>query len=367
MREQRTFIRFFLILFFTVFIVFSVLSLILNVKTSPTGLVLCGGTACSLGASLTVVEEQSSETVIDGNIGTTPESTGSITKSKQIYIDKSHLEVNIIQGETKKETIVITNPSTKDLKIKLETENLPDFLSFNENEFTLKPGEKKSITIGINTPDDASLFTYKGNLSIMISGILAKLMPIEIIVIPKEQPAYDIILEIPFEYEEVTAGGKLLTTIRFSRIKGTGKIDANLEYVIKDENENIVYREEETLLVETQTSFIKKIEIPQELKTGKYYLRVKASYNDISMGTSTASFKVIEKKNIEEPSIIHSILPTKEYYWIILLGFIFLAGILILVIEIVKIKRIKNRKVIENMVKKAEEKNEKNKVVPYFK
>ena len=75
---------------------------------------------------------------------------------------------------------------------------------------------------------------------------------------------FDISAEIPEGFLEVVPGEELLTNIEIFGLGGKGKVDVLLEYLIIDENGNIIVSDTETVSVETQASFVKKLKIPLE-------------------------------------------------------------------------------------------------------
>ncbi len=384
--NQTKVYRIFLIVFLAAIAIYGILTFGISHKLGiPIGYVLCGGSACNIGASLTVVnpEEQSTETGGGGGGG----STRAVPKAPDIEIDKDNVEVKPIQGEIKKETITITNPGNKELEIKLDAKDIAEFVSLSEDEFILKPGEKKSIIIEFSVDENEDLVIYKGNLSIIVNNILAEYIPLEIMILPKERIFFDIIIEIPDKYKDIKVGDELLATVRLFRMKDLGLIDANIKYIIKDIENNILLTEEETLLVETQTSFVKEFKIPEDFETGDYNLFIEVSYGNMTIGTSSTSFKVTKKEGIEQPNIVNINLTKKEVYWIYVFIGIISLSILILSIEVVKLrhrrkKNKKRRKLIKKMTKKdlknkgliiTEDREEKKdnkdnyKVIPYFK
>ncbi|MCH7989615.1 MAG: hypothetical protein IID46_10780, partial [Planctomycetes bacterium] len=65
--------------------------------------------------------------------------------------------------------------------------------------------------------------------------------------------------------------------------------------MIKDSNDNIIATEQETLAVETQAKFIRKLLIPSDLEGGNYVAFVEAESDGILIGTSSDSFEVMAK------------------------------------------------------------------------
>jgi hypothetical protein len=78
-----------------------------------------------------------------------------------------------------------------------------------------------------------------------------------------------------------------------------GLVDVNLDYTIKDGEGNTITKEQETLAVETQISFIKNFKIPENIKQGNYMFYVKANY-DGKVGSASNWFTITKPLSINK-------------------------------------------------------------------
>lgn len=120
--------------------------------------------------------------------------------------------------------------------------------------------------------------------------------------------------------------------MRLFNLGGTNaKRDILMEYIIKDYNGNEIVKETESLAVETQTTFIKRISIPANAPIGNYALYVKAIYEE-KIANASDNFEVVSSKVTEREKI---------YILIIII----LCVILSLIIYYIMLKRDKKKKI----------------------
>jgi len=139
--------------------------------------------------------------------------------------------------------------------------------------------------------------------------------------IHKQGDLFDIEILIPDKYLELFSGEELVAEIKLINMKGLGLVDVNLDYYIKDTDQNIVHKESETRAVEKETSFLKKIQLPNNLVSGTYMLSADLKYKD-DIATAGQPFRIIEQ--IEKSFIKRSYLIVFMILIISLITIIFL-------------------------------------------
>ncbi len=102
---------------------------------------------------------------------------------------------------------------------------------------------------------------------------------------------FDIRLSIPKISREITMGENLLVSIDLINFGDPGKISTSISYIITNSNGDIILIEHEKKVVETQTSHIKVIDLP-DLSSGNYKLFVEVIYFNAS-AIAVEEFKVI--------------------------------------------------------------------------
>jgi len=86
-----------------------------------------------------------------------------------------------------------------------------------------------------------------------------------------------------------------LVSIDLINFGGPGKTNVSLAYIITNSEGDIVLIEHEKRIVETQDSFLKTIDLPDELKYGDYKILVEMLYSNTSAVT-TGEFRVLKIK-----------------------------------------------------------------------
>ena len=241
---------------------------------------------------------------------------GSVVKEtvSDFTVDKDLIKIVLKQGETKKEFLEIENTGETELDIAVDLKNLKDFIIFpggiSEYSLKLKAGEKQTLQLIFNIADDQEPDVYLGKIVIKGGGLQTSVTTL--IEIESEEPLFDVKVEIPIRFIEIIAGEELLAEIILYNPKGTGLIDVEVDYSIKDMDGKVIAKEHETVAVETRTSFIKDFTIPDSAKAGNYILYAKVTYNGI-VGSSSSLFNVVEKPYVETPAQI------EKYFYILYL------------------------------------------------
>ncbi len=108
----------------------------------------------------------------------------------------------------------------------------------------------------------------------------------------------DVIVKIFEDSLVVNPGGKVVAELILYNL-GLDEIkDATLSYSVMDEAGDIIVKEvSETIAIHTKAQLVKKIQLPNNIKEGIYYLQVKVSYNSDS-ATARANFEVMSKSQI---------------------------------------------------------------------
>jgi len=250
------------------------------------------GALFSIEENATVEQESSTTTIIRSGGG--GGGTKTIIKSSEFSVGKT-LKVDLRQGETKVEVLKITNTESKEIRVALSTLDLWQLVSFSENVFTLKPGQSKDLLIIFKAREDTNPDLYLGE--IIIKSGSSEERVVTIIDVESSKPLLDVKTEILRAFLTVPAGEQLIFTVNLFNLGSAKRVDAVIDYVVKDEKGNTIVTEQETLAIETQTSFVKELNIPPYLEDGRYILYVRATYKD-QIATSSSLFKVGDRSPI---------------------------------------------------------------------
>lgn len=216
---------------------------------------------------------------------------GNVSSIKSFRVNVDQIAVKLKQGAVETRNIVITNNLNQRLSIKIETQKLENFLLIRETEFSLNPGESKTISLDFIARITDTPELYLGKILVKEDGTEQK---IEVILeIESKDILLDVYTEIPSISKKVLPGGELLTEVRIFNLGAfRGAKDIRIEYKIRDLDGNEIFGEHETIAIETQTSFIKKMHIPENMEYGNYILYIRAIYNS-EVASASARFEVI--------------------------------------------------------------------------
>jgi hypothetical protein len=215
---------------------------------------------------------------------------GGGTASTAFITDKSQISVTLTPGQVKTENITITNTGSQVASFKIEN-LLPDFIVRREDIIVLNPGESRAIPLYILARVDTIPDLYLGKI-IISSGSTKKEILIAIEV-ESEGVLLDVRAEILEDYGKILPGGEVLAEMRLFNLGEPGeRKDVLIEYIIKDYDDNVIVTETESLAIQTQTTFIKRISIPADARLGNYTLYVKATYEG-KIASSSDNFEVV--------------------------------------------------------------------------
>src|SRR3989344_540931 len=266
---------------------------------------LCPSTICSENSYLNgqfsfnvtrFTVYSSEETPSDGGTGGTGGSGGGggggktvtdLIEELPIILSTDLIKVSLLQGETKREVIEITNNGDNTLQLTIDLLNTKDLVIFpggvSSYELTLNPGEKKTLQITFNAPKNYSPGVYIGRI-IITSGQTAKTIT-AIIEVESLKKIFDIDLKL--DKHKVVRGDGLLVQINlFNLGNDVGRVDTNIEVGIKDLEGNIISKKDLVAAVETQASLVENLNIPGYLEEGRYVIYATVNYGD-EVGTAS--------------------------------------------------------------------------------
>jgi len=119
-------------------------------------------------------------------------------------------------------------------------------------------------------------------LSMVLFGVIAA----------QEKQTFNVKVEIPETYSETMAGENIWYGIKFLNLANQDRIDVIIKSEILDLGGNLVASSSETVAVETQASFISKLNIPADTPKGDYKLKVTV-ISTSGDSEAQADFKVI--------------------------------------------------------------------------
>ncbi len=214
---------------------------------------------------------------------------GGAAVTPSFSLGTNQISVSLNPGEVKTETLVITNPGTSSMSVKIE--NLfTDFVTIEKDKVVLSAGESETILLDIIVREDVIPNIYLGKMIFTGNGVTKEvLISIEV---ESEGALLDVRAEIEPSHKKILAGERILAQIRLFNLGGEGRKDIEIEYIVKDYEGNEIVRETESLAIETQITFLKEIYIPEGVKPESYVLYVRAIYEG-KIASSSDNFEVV--------------------------------------------------------------------------
>jgi len=251
---------------------------------------------------------------------------------------KSLTKVN----EELKQRISIQNLDDDTKTITIEVEGIQNIINIIDS-FTLKQKEIKTIPFDVFS-SDPGVFTGK---IIIITDDQREEIPV-IIEVETKQVLFD--LSIDLKPKSLNSGEKITATITVFNVNEIGRVNVDIEYIIKDFNNKIILQDKEVITIETQATLSKSFTVPQELPEGEYVFIIQALYQG-TRGTSSESFSV---GKVELPL---RILKPLSYLIMIPIALV----ICIIIVFIIRINRMS--KIERTLIKKAYNREDLKKII----
>jgi hypothetical protein len=141
-----------------------------------------------------------------------------------------------------------------------------------------------------------------------------------ILSIPKTSRALNAAVYIPDKYMDVQSGDQLYFQLDVKYPENPTRIDLRLDYTITDESGKTIAEAQALKAVETQSSFMDYLAIPENTPSGLHKVNISIrDYGKLNENAGT-SFQVSNKK-----------MDRSTIYFIISMGAIFLLAILVIV------------------------------------
>lgn len=264
-----------------------------------------------------------------------------ISPAKGFILSTEEIKLSVKQGQIITRDFIITNQENKDIKINIKGLKIEDLLLIEEQNFTLKSGESKTISFDIFAKEDTLPKLYLGK--IMISSDSAKKELLVGIEVESKKPLFDVKVSIPERYKYIMPKQELFAEIEIYNLgEIEHEVDASIEYILMDFNGKEIYSDQETVALYTKINFLKSFKIPEDAPFGRYVLYIRTTY-DGKIGSASTWFNVGKKPTI----------PLTE--GTIAIAIILIISILIIIYKIRKIKKhlSVSYKVDKNALKRA--------------
>jgi len=254
--------------FFLILILFIVS--FLSISNNLTGRSVNIGTSANIGPA---IEPEGGAVAGGGGGGGT-----SLAKKTYFKLDRDLIKVLIKQGESKRETISITNTGNTVLDMNIEPKLIERFMVISEESFSLDPGEIKLINIDIFAKEDEVPDAYTGKIIIDGDGI-TKVINV-IIEVKERKPLFDVKVDII--EQKLGPGGYVKANIKIINMGDLKPIDILFYYAIKNFDGSILSYKEESLAIDEELNIMRTLKIPEDILSDYYVFYSKVSYEDYS-------------------------------------------------------------------------------------
>lgn len=248
--------------------------------------------------SIYSAEETSSSSGSSGSSSSSSSSGGSgegsggagIIQNPPFTVQPTNIAIDLKKGESKIYDLTILNSNRSDISINISSD-LYDIINIDENVLNLKKGESKTIKIEFKANESLKENNYLGNIFIK-SRVLNINIPISITLSSKDA-LFDIKIDLEDKNKEVISGKELISNLQLYNL-GEGEKQGIIIYSIKDQKGNIIFSENESIIVNKKLDITKKFKIPEKLESGTYLLSAILTY-DNKMASTSIWFKVKTK------------------------------------------------------------------------
>ena len=228
-----------------------------------------------------------------GGGGTTP-LTKTLPVVEGISVDTSEINIYLVLSSNKERIVSIKNSGDVERVVKISSSNLDDIVLIKEETITLAPGESKDLDVRFIAPSKTGIYTGKINIGGKEILVSANVQSKELL--------FDAIIAVPEQDKNIDLGSQLDVQITLIPMGEDPRVDVTLNYVVKDYNGKTYLEESETILVEGQKNFQKRIPT-SGLPTGNYIVGLEVVYPN-GVAASSSHFQVVKK----EPFSIKNIL-----------------------------------------------------------
>ncbi len=212
-------------------------------------------------------------------------------------VDQILMKVLIKTGEHLEKDIRIMNVDDEEKTIEIGVSGLYDIVDFDK-EFKLKPGQTKIARFNFSSFNKE--YRVEKVPGVYVGKIVVKTDSYErgiplIVEIESKNVLFDMNLNPIARDRSILKGESKTIEVRLFNLQSIKSFNVDMEYFVKDLNENTIISEKENVVIKTQASFFKTIKIPESLKTGNYVFIAEASFGD-SVGTASYLFEVEDAK-----------------------------------------------------------------------
>jgi hypothetical protein len=210
-------------------------------------------------------------------------------------LSTNNIKTDIKQGQVSSENVTITNIGQQEINISI-TNQIGNLARLSSNYIDLKPGQSQVVTIDFIASMDTTPNLYIGSIIFQSGGSSQQLSAA--IEVDSANPLLDVAINLPSQYNKVSPGDTILAGITLYNL-GSSYGDVSMEYFIETQNGTIISNQTDTVAIQTQASFIKSLQIPNNAPFGNSFLYVRATYNG-KLASASTGFQIVSTSNNEK-------------------------------------------------------------------
>ena len=160
------------------------------------------------------------------------------------------------------------------------------------NNYTIEMGQEANVTSLAITGS----VSQNGTARVYIEDQDGKKL-----VFDSKRPLFDVNVMVLPEYKSVPPGSEIVIEVSAFNLRGFGRIDALIEYSIKNKQGRTLGSKTENAAIETKAKFIRNLAVSDDIQPGTYLAFVSVNVGNSSLGSSSDSFEIKEmEKKLEK-------------------------------------------------------------------
>ena len=204
---------------------------------------------------------------------------GTLKKAEKVdfELNPKEIKVTLSKGEMKTVGLKVTNTGDSNLTLLIDKGILGDFFTTNDMQFSLVPGEARTLFFDFRVSERLAQGVYLGEMGISGGGI-TKRLPVMMEVKP-EVKILDIDVTIPSDSKVVHVGQTVTVNMAISSQGTSSPVEVTLRYDTRDIYGGIFNPQEEKLIIENNAFITRELKLPTDMKEGKYIVYANLSYD----------------------------------------------------------------------------------------
>jgi len=203
-------------------------------------------------------------------------------QTKSFDVSENYFKISLKQGSSKTRVLKISNTGSSSISFNLSVSSLGNFTKFSTKNFSLAPGDSKTITIDFNAGKYASPGEYFGAITISSSSSNPTMEVPVIIDVNPYFLDFEISVTIPKSYKNVNPGKEISANISITNLKDTPNYQVKLYYAVKDFLGNIYNYSSSNLTLSRRLNIAESLKIPLDATLGNYLFYARVSLENAS-------------------------------------------------------------------------------------